>query len=554
MTSRRDFLKQTSAAAAFGLLNQIPARQLLATVPQEFLPEPDEALLRELALKAMDAARGAGAHFADIRLMAARGLGITCVHPRDGGSPNMGAPGLVVTFEYGVRAIVEGAWGFAQGTELTTDAVTQAACTAVAVARANRPRRARTFELAPTPRVADAVWATPIAQDPFEVPIGEQGDLALAALAEAAKVREVMSGFIRFEWRRPTVVFASTDGSLALLRLTTANPGAGVSASVGPDVLSEADGGVELLRGGYGYEAVRAGTLAGEMREAAERAVELARAARTAASAEVGRYDLVLGPTVVANLLASTVAAAVDLERALGYRANASGTSFAAPPSEILGKYQVASKLITVQADRSQLHGAATVGWDDEGVEPEDYTFVQDGVIMDYHTNRQTAMELAGWYEQRGEPTRSHGCARRVGTRLPSVRVPNLTLVPATESKTVEDLIADTRRGFYIEGTGPGASDQQLLSAQYSVRHTQVREIRQGKLGGYVKDLAFQFITPQFWRNVDALGGPSSARSIAVVTDPLVAGWADQPFLYSTVRSVPIRARDVNVLNTGGTT
>lgn len=560
--SRRTFLTQLSAAAAAGFVGSMPLRLLWAARPVDLLPEPDEALLRELALKAMDVARGAGASFADIRIGAGRGLVLRGICFGNGSpSPNVakGQPTalpveLYFSVNYGVRAIVDGAWGSAIGTELTTGAVTQVARTAVAAARVNRPRHTRTLELAPAPRDADGTWTTPIAQDPFAVPIKEQLEVMLAALAEAAKLRELATVDAMFQWRRPTFVFASTDGSLLVQRLALAYPGTLIAAGNGTG--SFAWGKIEnLLVGGYGYEALGDPTsLGSRMRQAAERTASLARAAGRPTSVEVGRYDLVFSSEVMANLLASTVGRAVDLELALGYRANRQGTSFAAPPADILGRYQVGAKLLTVQADRSRPHGGATVGWDDEGVKPDDYTFIKEGVIVDYHTSRETAVQLADWYRQRGEPVRSHGCARSTDSIQPVVRIPNLTLQPGPGTISVEDLIADTKRGFYIEETEDVWPDHQIFSAQVAVVPTHVRQIANGKLGGYVKDLAFQFHTPQFWKSVEALGGAGSARPVAVITDPqVISAGAISPFPFSTVQAVPARIRQVNVLNTGRT-
>lgn len=121
--SRRTFLKQASAATALGVVGQIPGRLLWAT-PAELVPEPDEALLRELALTAVEAARTAGATFADVRMVAGRSILVRCsANYRGSGTPGMGWPDLTSLAAYGIRAVVDGAWGFAGGTELTPDAV-----------------------------------------------------------------------------------------------------------------------------------------------------------------------------------------------------------------------------------------------------------------------------------------------------------------------------------------------------------------------------------------------------------------------------------------------
>lgn len=551
--SRRTFLRQLSAAAALGAVGQVPARLLWAAQPAELLPEPDEALLRELALAAIDAARAAGATFADIRLGAGRSIGLMCLRSSGGTSTN---PQLSRQDGYGIRAIVNGAWGFAGGTELSLDAVVGAARTAVALARANRPRHRTALELAPAPRIENGTWATPIERDPFSVPLEEMRDVAHDAL-DALPEHRIEWGSVNLGWRCPTTVFASTEGTLVVQRLCQGGEWGDIMARPDQGYQNVAWGSLGR-RGGYGYEAVEVATLASRVREEAERIVAISVAASSAQPVEVGRNDIVFGTGYTAPLLAHTLAEAINLERALGYQANSAGTTFAAPPAQMLGKYQVGSELLTVRADRTRQHGAATVGWDEEGVAPEEYTIVRNGVIVDYHTNRQTATELADWYRSQGQPVRSHGCSRRTGRLWPEVLTPNLTLEPGTETTTVDDLIADTRRGFYVQATRSLESpspDQQVLNTQVQVPHYEVRHIRNGVLGGYVRDFAFQFITPQFWKNVDGLGGADSAEDVQVVTDSSARAATEylQPFADSTVRAVPIRVRGVNVLNTGRT-
>lgn len=555
--SRRFFLKQVSAAAAVGLLHQVPGRELWALPPDELMPEPDEALLRQLATTAVEAARAAGAGFADVRVTGGRYLGLGGIFDRrnvfghGGQRPTLGPPLMIVQTAYGIRVIVDGVWGFAGGSVLTTEAVAEVARAAVQRARANRSRRPRALELAPAPRVENGRWATPIVRDPFTVPVREQADLVLAALTAAEGVRGILAGVAGFQWTRALRVFASSAGSLIVQRIALSHPG--THAFVRPQ--SGLDQRLESLRaGGYGYEAVAHMDFVAELRQAAERAAATRLPEPVApSSVEVGRYDLVLGGEAVARLLRATLAPALNLERALGYRANREGTSFAAPPADVLGKYEIGSPLLTLRADRTRPHAFATVGWDDEGVPAGEHTLIEDGVIVDYLTSRQTAMELASSHRHRSEAMRSRGCASGAGDAWPEVRIPNLALAAGPEDISVEDLIADTKRGFYVP-TCVGQSDQQLLSGQFTPGGgPPVREIRDGKLGRPISDFAFQFITPQFWKKLDALGGPKS-----MVDEPVLAVEFPTPddilqLDMASVRAVPVRIRDVNVLNTGRT-
>jgi TldD protein len=543
--TRREFLKQVSAATAFGVLHRLPGRALWAMAPGALIPEPDEALLKRLALTAVDAARTAGAAFADVRVTGMRRFNWGAGFNGAGERPGMSPPRLEFSTAYGVRAAVDGAWGFAGGYVLTPEAIAQVARRAVSRAKGNRPRRPRTLELAPVARVENGLWAPPIAQDPFAVPVGEQADLALAALAAAAGVRGVLSGIFGAGWQQSLTVFASSEGSLTVQRLTRGGPGARVwGRSRDDNGLGDEDV-ASLRQGWYGYEALsRVDDLAGELRQAAERAVAKSGPPDPPpVPVEVGRYDLVLSGWAVAHVLRATLVPALDLERALGYQANRAGTSFAAPPTDILGKYQVASPLVTLRADRTRPHDFATVGWDDEGVPAGEWTLIKDGVIVDYLTSRHTAVELAPLYRARGEPLRSRGCMVGSGATWPEISTPNLTLEPGPAGVSLDDLIGDVKRGFYIDGGAPGGSDQQLLSGQFIGGG--VREIRNGKLGREVNGFAFQILTQPFWKNLDALGGPETVKEGGVTfSAPL------RPLRGHTARASAARVRQVNVLNT----
>ncbi len=551
--SRRSFLKEVSAAAAFGIMSRIPltGRGWLTAPLTGLLPELDEALLRRLALTAVDAARAAGATFADVRVAAGQLLMIDCLANWSRGEPpHMGSPRLGLVAEYGIRAIVNGAWGFVGGAELTTDGVRRAAQRAVTRARSNRPRRPRMLELAPVAHADQGTWATSIAQDPFQVPVAEQVDLALAALAEAGRVAGIQWASTQFAWDRILRVFASSEGALNVQHIRIAAPSAATGVNLTEESPRAFDEVKALTSGPYGYEAVTRVNLKEELRRSAERAVAESRPL-PARSVEVGRYDVVFGAPAVGSLLARTIAEALDLDRALGYQANWEGTSFAAPPADILGQYRVGSPLFTVQADRTRPHGAMTGGWDDEGVPAGEYTLVRDGVIVDYLTNRQTAMELAPSYRARGEPVQSRGCAWGVGQSVPRVALPNLTLQPGKDALTVEDLIRDTKRGVYVEDIENGGSDQQVLNSQFSIRDGHAREIRNGKLGDQLRDVAIQFVTPALWRSMDAIGGVGTAVDTVQGTGALILSVIQLPF--ATVTVPPARMRKVNVLNIGQT-
>jgi TldD protein len=132
MTSRRDFLRASGTAlGAAGALALTPGLLRAAPAPGRAAAYTDPAT-RDLLLEALDAARRAGASWADVRIsrnrnnsVQTRERQITDVVDTD-------------TMGCGVRVLVDGTWGFCATQELTRAGVGAAAQEAVAIAKANR--------------------------------------------------------------------------------------------------------------------------------------------------------------------------------------------------------------------------------------------------------------------------------------------------------------------------------------------------------------------------------------------------------------------------------
>jgi TldD protein len=341
-------------------------------------------------------------------------------------------------------------------------------------------------------------------------------------------------------------VFASSEGAHLAQTFSLVFPDAAVDATVldTSAMVSAAPSGFDMATGGY--EVVRDAKLPATMRAAAEEALRASRALLGAAaprSVDVGRYELVVGPGMFWGLIAGTILPALGMERALGRRTGFEGTSYAGPPEAALGRMHLGAPWLTVRGDRSTLGGLMTVGWDDEGVPPEDFALVEHGTVVDYLARRDTVPLLGGWYGTRGKPVHAHGVAASSEWDEPTECIPNMTIEPGPTTVTVEDMIKDVKHGIYFPGGGGANGDFGLVNAYGLGRGA--REIRSGKLGAHLGDVAIQFQTQAFWKGLLAIGGPTSVESFNTGLQRL--------FGCLTVRSVPARFRDVNVVNTGRT-
>ena len=186
---------------------------------------------------------------------------------------------------------------------------------------------------------------------------------------------------------------------------------------------------------GRGYEYLLEMKPAENARQWGEQAAEKLKAK----SVEVGRYDLLLHPSHLFLTIHESVAHPTELDRALGYEANYAGTSFVAPPRDVLGKLRFGSDLMHVVGERDQPGSLAAIGWDDEGVKPDRFDIVRDGMLVDYQTTREQAPMLDWWYERQGKPVRSHGCSyAQRASDVQFQRMPNVSLMPGTKDLGME--------------------------------------------------------------------------------------------------------------------
>ncbi len=499
LMDRRHFLRTSAlTAAGFGILGN-PEALHGVLAPMAIGPVADQER-RALAMRALGAARDSGAGYADVRINTNRVQGI--------GTRDRRVTGLSdnITSGFGVRVLVEGTWGFAASALVTPDEVVRVARQAVAQARANRAAQRRPVELAPAEVEPDGVWRSPIRIDPFDIPIEEKVEYLFQAneVALAEQHVRVVTSNLRF--LREEKFYANSEGTVTDQVIYQSYPTMSVTAvsEDGSDFQSRNSTDIPPL--GLGWEHVLDSDLVGlAPRFAAEAAEQLG-----ARSVEPGRYDLILLPSHLGLTLHESIAHPTELDRIMGFEANYAGTSFIYPMEDYLGQFRYGPEWMNVVGERSAVGGLASVGWDDEGVQPRDYHIVKDGVLNDLQTTREQAPWLADWYRSQGREVRSHGNSyAQTWADVQFQRMPNINLLPYPDRDVaLDELIDGVDRGILIDGRGSFSIDQQRYNSQYGGQT--FREIRNGRVTGMLKDVAYQIRTPEFWNAMDLAGGEST--------------------------------------------
>ena len=246
---------------------------------------------------------------------------------------------------------------------------------------------------------------------------------------------------------------------------------------------------------GYEYLTGKGWDFAAELAELPE----LLAAKLAAPTVRPGRYDLVIDPSNLWLVIHESIGHATELDRALGYEAAYAGTSFATPDK--LGTLRYGSDVMRVTGDRTVEHGLATIGYDDEGVAAQSWDLITDGNLTGYQLDRRIARRTG-----RG---RSNGCAFADSPgHLPMQRMANVSLQPAADGPSLEELIGGVEHGIFIAGDKSWSIDMQRYNFQFTGQR--FYRIEHGRLAGQLSDVAYQAVTTDFWNSMEAVGGPQT--------------------------------------------
>jgi TldD protein len=441
----------------------------------------------ELSDRALSTATTRGASYADVRIVHRMDESITVKSGRVEGVASGETEG------FGVRVLVDGAWGFASSRRLEAGEVDRVAAEAVRIARASASALRNRVRLDERPAVQGR-FETPVAEDPFKVPLETKiGDL-LAADEAASAVAGIAFTESVYAAQRDHTVFASTDGSLTEQTITHVGSGLETNAIEGDEhqrrSYPDAGGGWQSA----GYEYVRGLGLAERAGELSEEAVALL----SAPQCPSGRMTVILDPSQLYLQVHESCGHPTELDRVFGTEASYAGTSFLTT-DKLESGFRYGSDLIDITADATAPGGLGTFGWDDEGVPAQAVPLIKEGILVGYLSSRETAPRIG----------RSSGGAMRADgwNRIPLIRMTNINLLPKP-GMSLEEIVTDTDDGLYLSSNRSWSIDDRRLNFQFA---TEVAyEIKGGRKGRLFKNPTYTGITYEFWRSCDAVGDERS--------------------------------------------
>ncbi len=471
----------------------------------------------DLAELALSGVRNSGAEYGDIRVIHSTSQTIqgedrriaTVREFRDSG--------------FGVRVLYQGAWGFAASSIMSLEEIPRVVDLAIDIAKASATLTNEPVKLAEEPVHHDSV-RTSIKVDPFRIPLEEKTTLLLNTM-ESLHQR---SGIVRSQahlWaRKDQKLFSSTEGSHIHFDLLAVQGGFEGTAIREGRFASRSFNTPHLRKG---YELIAESDFLSVAGRIADEAVEKV----TAPSVDPGVYDLVLDPEHLSLTMHESCGHPSELDRALGYEANYAGTSFLTP--EKRGRFRYGSPWVNLVADNTEPETLAATGYDDDGVACQRWDIVREGIFVDYCTNREVAPRI-------GEP-RSRGSNRADSWgSIPMVRIANIGLESGQNS--VAELIADIKRGIYIEGHDSFSIDQRRYNFQFGGDAFWL--IEKGKRTHMLRDVIYHGITPEFWGSCDGVADRSHRQRFGFITcgkgQPGQSGWMTHAASHARFRHINV--------------
>jgi len=443
--------------------------------------------MRDLTAHALDTAAALGASYADVRVVHRREESIAVKTGRVEGVAAGETEG------FGIRVIVDGAWGFASSHRLELDEADRVAGDAIRIARASATALRHPVVLDDRPP-AQGRYETPVGEDPFAVPLETRIADVLAADRAAHSVQGVTFTESMFAVQRDEKTFAASDGSFTEQVITHVGSAIEANAIDGDEhqrrSYPDAGGGWQAA----GYEYIRSLDLAARAGEIAEEAVALL----SAPQCPSGRFTIILDPTQLYMQVHESCGHPSELDRVFGTEASYAGTSFLTT-DKLSSSFRYGSDLVDIVADATAPGGLGTFGWDDEGVAAQAVPLVSGGIFVGYLSSRETAPRIG---RQSGGAMRADGW-----NRIPLIRMTNVSLLPR-DGMSLEEIVADTDDGLYLASNRSWSIDDRRLNFQFA---TEVAyEIKGGKKGRLFKNPTYTGITYEFWRSCDAVGDERS--------------------------------------------
>lgn len=496
---RRRLLKYGSAAIGTNIALASNVKGFGLTRPDEGdYSHQEESRIKRLSRIVVDSASSAGATYADVRLTYTKKMSFSRGREFPNRSESIGI---------GVRSLSEGYWGFAASPVWSEGEAARLGKAATENAKANQSKFSIPVELGDldSAHAQGGTWIMPVKFDPFNIPYEEikdyldglvffinrldKVDLRTPKVGGGSQVQDKYFFSSNNQFIHQRFYNTSASISFAVIDQSTRQ-----SAFVNIDSLTPAGMGIELLKNTSIRDYIS------EKHEEALKEMDL-----SVLPVDVGRYPVLMNRSMVASLASQSIGLSTELDRALGYEANASGTSYINSPEEMIGTLTVASPLINITASRSMEGSVGRAEWDDEGVKPLSLEVIKNGKLAALQAPREGYSWLKDYHSKNNTKFMASGSVNSAsGIDAPLVFSSDLTIKPDdSKSQSLDQLREGIKDGIEFK-IGRISMDFQM-STGLGIGASAFK-IANGKRVARIVNSGTLFRTTDLWKNVINVG------------------------------------------------
>lgn len=410
-----------------------------------------------------------GVEFVDMRVQDTTGTTIRVVDGKTKqliNSHNKGA---------GIRAFIDGSWGFSCTNNLDKESLKKATKTAVKMARVTPKKMKTTFKLKlPKPTIASVEISAK--KGIAETPIDEKIRYVLALDKSANESSpKIVNTNERYSDATGLLVVCNSDGTYIETNLNYVLAVVSTYAQEG-DIRQQ---GYAVEAGTGGYEIVETEVARKLGETSAEKAVRLLKAK----PAPAGKFVAVLDQRLTGVFIHEAFGHACEADTILAGASILEGK---------IGEY-VGSEAVTVVDDPTLKGSFGYFPYDSEGTLARRKVLVEKGILGEFMHSLETSSRMN---------TEPNGSARaETYQNLPVVRMSNTYIEPG--DWTFEETIEDTRKGIYVKGSLYGYVDS--AKGQFMFKSEEAYLIEKGELTSLLREVAISGLILEVLGNIDVL-------------------------------------------------
>lgn len=325
------------------------------------------------------------------------------------------------------------------------------------------------------------------------LPLADKLSLLQDANRALAIDRRIVDWAAWLSYRQVHQLLVTSEGGRVAQTQDYLTPGLVAVANSGSQTQRRHGGGFDWPQQG-GLERLAAADLVGDAPRVAEEAIALL----AAPECPKGRMDLVLLSSQMVLQIHESIGHPLELDRILGDERNYAGTSFVT--LEMFGRYRYGSERLNVTFDPGVPGELASALTDDEGSPARREYLIRAGILE---------RPLGGRLSQARSALPGTANARASSWDRPPIdRMANINLEPDPKGGGLADLIGRVERGVLMDTNRSWSIDDSRNKFQFGCELG--RLIEDGELKGLVRNPGYRGISAEFWRNLDAVGGPET--------------------------------------------